>query len=86
MISPCGQLYHGVTRNDVNLNQYKCKGTKWQPWPEWAPCGCPKLKAEDIKARVWAEVVALLSDEARMRELASAYLGLAGQWAARRPS
>jgi hypothetical protein len=79
MNSPCGEVYHGVSRNDIGLIQYKCRGTKWQPWPEWEPCGCTRLRAEDIEARVWAEVTALLSDEARLRDLAHAFLGMTGE-------
>ena len=78
MTSPCGQVYHGVSRNDIGLVQYKCRGSKWQPWPEWRSCGCPRLKAEDIEARVWAEITSLLTDGDRLRALAEAYLGMTG--------
>jgi hypothetical protein len=37
-----------------------------------------RLSAPDVEARVWAEVTALLSDPARLRMLAHAYLGLVG--------
>jgi DNA invertase Pin-like site-specific DNA recombinase len=79
LTSPCGQVYHGRARNDLGTSSYRCKGTKWQAWPDWKPCGCPPLRAEDIEARVWAEVTALLGDENRLRDLAHAYLGMAGE-------
>jgi site-specific DNA recombinase len=77
--SPCGQPYYGVSRNDVGLVQYRCKGIKWRADPGWRSCGCTRLEATALEARVWGEVSALLSDEARLRELAHAYLGIAGE-------
>jgi DNA invertase Pin-like site-specific DNA recombinase len=79
MISPCGLVYHGVTRNDMGLSQYICQGVKSKQRPGWKSCGCTRLKAAEIEARVWAEVTALLSDPERLRELAQAYLGASGE-------
>lgn len=79
MTSPCGRYYVGRYRNDIGLSQYICIGSRWQDEPGWESCGCPRLNADQIESRVWAQVSALLGDGDRLREQAQAYLGLAGR-------
>lgn len=78
MAAPCGGHYVGRYRNDADVSQYVCSGTKWRELPGWEPCGCTRLKAEDTEARVWAWVYGLLTDGDRLRQLAADWLDLAG--------
>jgi DNA invertase Pin-like site-specific DNA recombinase len=78
MSAPCGGHYVGRYRNDADISQYVCSGTKWRELPGWEPCGCTRLRAEAVERRVWDWVYGLLTDEDRLRQLAADWLELAG--------
>jgi DNA invertase Pin-like site-specific DNA recombinase len=76
LVSPCGQRYHGVIRSDTGTPRYLCVGLRWTADPDRQICGCTRLDAPAIEDRVWAEVTALLTDPARLHDLAERYLGV----------
>jgi hypothetical protein len=84
MVAPCGGAFQGGSRSDSagpGAVQYKCSGKVWRGDPDWQRCGCARLNAPEIEARVWAEVSALLSDPGRLEALAAGYLGADGDTA-----
>jgi len=66
VIALCGGHYRGQAQ--LRTVSYRCSGLDANP-----PCGCPALPAAATEARVWAQVVALLSDPARLEHLAGAW-------------
>lgn len=75
LVSPCGEGYGGLYRQDRDTRQYRCRSRQWTA--TGAPrCGDPLLMADDLEDRVWAEIVALLTDKTRLLNLAHDYLGL----------
>ncbi len=75
LFSPCGEPYGGVYRKDRDTRQYRCRARQWKATGELR-CTDPLLMAEDLEARVWAEVTALLGDKQRLLAMAQDYLGL----------
>lgn len=66
VIALCGGHYRGQAQ--LRTVSYRCSGLDANP-----PCGCPALPAAATEARVWAQVLALLSDPARLETLAGAW-------------
>lgn len=64
--APCGGRYRGQAL--ARTVSYRCGGRLAEH-----PCTCPALPAAETEGRVWAEVVALLSDPARLAHLAGAW-------------
>ncbi|QNG37417.1 hypothetical protein F1C76_13225 [Geodermatophilaceae bacterium NBWT11] len=72
--TPCGGRLGGVYRVERDLRQYRCSNAKWRPG-DLPRCGCPKLHADELDARVWAAVTEVLGDPDRLIAAADAYLG-----------
>ena len=75
LFSPCGQPYGGVYRKDRDLRQYRCRARQWSATGA-SRCTDRLLSADDVESRVWAEVLALLSNRTRLLSMAQDYLGL----------
>lgn len=63
LASLCGQHYRGKVAHGIPT--YRCAAKA---------CGCPTIPAEDAEDAVWAEVVKLLADPARLEVLAQSWL------------
>lgn len=74
MVAPCGQPYGCTGRRADSSRFYMCQGRRWSATGR-AKCSCPNLRADDMDARVWAEVVALLGDPDRLGALVRDWLG-----------
>lgn len=72
--SACGGRLGGVYRRDRNLRQYRCNRAKWRADTD-ERCACPRIDADWLDGQVWDEVVAVLTDPARLMRMAQEYLG-----------
>ncbi|MEU8269114.1 recombinase family protein [Sphaerisporangium sp. NPDC049002] len=74
LVSPCGLVYGGVSRESETTRVYRCRGRRWTA--TGAPkCSCPNLNADALDQRIWREVVALLGSPDRLEAMANDYLG-----------
>ncbi|MEU1733345.1 recombinase family protein [Streptosporangium sp. NPDC020145] len=73
MAAPCGETYGCTARSSQSSRLYMCRGRRWTAMPS-TKCSCPNLRADDMEARVWAEVVALLGDPDRLGAMARDWL------------
>jgi site-specific DNA recombinase len=71
VLSPCGQRYTGIYRNDRDLRSYRCQGKRNPP-----ACACPWYDAEPLEDRVWGVITDLLGDSERLMALAREYLAI----------
>ncbi|AXB47329.1 hypothetical protein A4R43_36790 [Amycolatopsis albispora] len=72
----CGNTLGGFYRNDRrNGRNYVCSNRK-RPRPNEPKCSCVYLLADTLEAAVWAEVTALLSDRARLEQMAADFAAL----------
>ncbi|MFJ8477964.1 recombinase family protein [Kitasatospora sp. NPDC094011] len=78
LIALCSAPYTGFSQESApgGHRYYRCSG-KSEKVPGRAVCGCSHIDAEAVEQRVWAEVVSLLSDSARLEELAAEWVGMA---------
>lgn len=73
----CGRHYTGVRLSHADRFVYRCTGRRHRG--VGAPrCSCPQVDATTVEDAVWEQVVALLSNPARLRSLAGEWLALAG--------
>jgi len=75
LLSECGSTYHGAWRSDRQSREYWCKESKRTP-VKTERCHCPRLKALDVEAVVFAEVIRLMTDPKRLQQLAAERLAI----------
>ncbi|MBW3669312.1 MAG: recombinase family protein, partial [Actinobacteria bacterium] len=75
--SPCGKHYWGRPFGRDGARRYFCSDDSTR-------CGCPRLDAERVEGRVWAEVAALLTDPERLTAMARDHLATQAERVGRR--
>lgn len=83
--SHCGGRFQGVYRNDRDSRSYRCSGRKRRA-DEGPRCSCPYLPADTVEGAVWGKVVALLSDRARLEQMAADFASLRRRQAPEAPA
>ncbi|MFJ2354489.1 recombinase family protein [Frigoribacterium sp. NPDC087798] len=68
----CGAVYYGVSIAGKDYDVYRCSGRKHIKGQD--KCSCVQVQVQDLDARVWSQVEALLGDPARLEALARQWL------------
>lgn len=71
LLSSCGWYYTGGKAGDAPHAYYQCAGKRQRG----EKCSCAQLPVPIVDQLVWEEVVKLLDDKGRFRELANNWLG-----------
>ncbi|MFF5371376.1 recombinase family protein [Streptomyces sp. NPDC013187] len=72
LLSSCGWYYTGGKAGDAPHAYYQCAGKRQR---DAEKCSCAQLPVPLVDQLVWEEVVKLLDDKGRFRELADNWLG-----------
>ena len=76
IVGGCGKHYTGTYLADQGRDVYRCFGRRYRG-ADAPRCTCPQVRATEVEQAVWGQVVALLSDPARLRAMAAQWLQVA---------
>ncbi|MFD5107102.1 recombinase family protein [Streptomyces cinereoruber] len=74
LVSPCGSVYAGHNHR-AGVYSYQCEGRKEAfPGAGSERCACPQLDVDAVETAVWGDIVSLLGDAERMKDMAREWL------------
>lgn len=74
LVSPCGNVYMGHNHRP-GVYSYQCEGRKEAyPGAGGDKCACPQLDVDTVETAVWDDIVSLLGDAERMKDMAREWL------------
>lgn len=74
LFGDCGEHYNGVTLTAKTYDVYRCSGRRHKGVGYTGKCDCPQVRTGLVDDRVWAEVVTLLGDPAKLESMARLWL------------